>query len=235
LSYKCTKRILIVQTYESLYFRFMKQKILNQTRLLYNKNGLSNVTTRVICDSLKISLGSFSYHFPDKKIILSSLYEEMLNEIEKVYTSIQEKQPSINTYLESHKALFLIQEKYKFFYLNLFEILTNNPKINKIFSQKRILEITMSKQVFLFYMQTGILKKDITENQIERLINVGHILNNFWPIDSEISPKLKQKERLIHYMKICCGLLEPYLELASKEEYHNYFRVLEKKVSNKKI
>jgi len=204
----------------------------NQARLLYNKNGLSKVTARLICDNLNISLGSFSYHFPDKKKILNSLYEEMLNEIQIIYESIQEKQPSINTYLESHKSLFLIQEKYKFFYLNLFEILTNNPDINKIFSQKRISEINMSKQIFLFYMEKGILKKDITESQIERLINVGQILNNFWPIDSEISPKLKKNDRLIHYMKLCCGLLEPYLEIKSKEEYHNYFRLLKKTMAN---
>lgn len=210
----------------------MKQKILNQTRLLYNKNGLSKVTARVICENLGISLGSFSYHFPDKKKILVSLYEEMLSEIQTVYEYIQEKEPNISTYLESHRLLFKVQEKYKFFYLNLFEILTNNPDINKIFSQNRVLEISMSKQLFRLYMEKGILKKDIPETQIERLIVVGQILNNFWPIDSEISPELERKNKLIHYMKSNCGLLEPYLEKKSEEEYHNYFKQLEKTVAN---
>jgi AcrR family transcriptional regulator len=183
----------------------------------------------MICNNLKISLGSFSYHFPDKKNILTSLYEEMLNEIQTIYISIQNREPDIIVYLDSHKKLFLIQEKYKFFYLNLFEILTNNSRIRLTHSQKRIEEINMAKQVFVSYVNTGVLKKNITDSQIERLINVGQILNNFWPIDSEISPKLKQTERLIHYMKICCGLLEPYLELKSQNKYHEYFSLLENK------
>ncbi len=207
----------------------MKQKILDQARLLYNAKGISNVTTRVICDQLKISLGSFSYHFPDKKRILQQLYEEILDENQKIYDTIQKQKPTINTYLDCHKALFLIQEKYKFFYLNLFEILTNHPKIKEAYFKNRIEETNMAKQVFLYYMQMGILKKDITESQIIRLINVGNILNNFWPIDSELSPKLNQTERLIHYMKICCGLLEPYLEEESRDEYHKYFKMLENK------
>ncbi|GGG06096.1 TetR family transcriptional regulator [Dokdonia pacifica] len=207
----------------------MKQKILDQARLLYNAKGISNVTTRVICDQLKISLGSFSYHFPDKKRILQQLYEEILDENQKIYDTIQKQEPTINTYLDCHKALFLIQEKYKFFYLNLFEILTNHPKIKEAYFKNRIEETNMAKQVFLYYMQMGILKKDITESQIIRLINVGNILNNFWPIDSELSPKLNQTERLIHYMKICCGLLEPYLEEESRDEYHKYFKMLENK------
>lgn len=210
----------------------MKQKILNQARLLYNKHGLSKVTARLICEKLGVSLGSFSYHFPDKKRILSSLYEEMLNEIQTVSEFIQDKEPTINTYLESHRLLFLVQEKYKFFYLNLFEILTNNPDINKIFTKKRASEIKMSKQLFQLYMEKGVLKKDIPESQIERLLVVGQILNNFWPIDSEISPELERKNRLIHYMKSNCGLLEPYLEVKSEEQYQNYFRQLEKTVAN---
>jgi len=67
----------------------MKQKILNKSRLLYNKFGLSKVTARMICDNLNISLGSFSYHFPDKKIIIDSLYDELQNELKQIYNNIQ--------------------------------------------------------------------------------------------------------------------------------------------------
>lgn len=204
----------------------MKQKILDATRLLYNKHGLSAVTSRMISDKLRISLGSFSYHFPDKKNILINLYEEMLREIQTVYTSVQNSEPNIVAYLNSHKRLFLIQEKYKFFYLNLFEILTTYPNIKLVHSQRRMEELHMAKQVFSLYMKMGILKKDIADSQIERLINVGQILNNFWPVDAEISPRLNDIERLSHYMKICCGLLEPYLEPESLNKYHDYFSQL---------
>jgi len=212
----------------------MKQRILNEARLLYNKNGLSAVTSRIICKSLNISLGSFSYHFSDKKNITLGLYEQMLDEIEAVYTSVQNKAPDITEYLNSHKQLFTIQAKYKFFHLNLFEILTNNSKIKALHTEKRLKEIQMAKQVYKAYMQAGILKKDTSEQHIERLINVGQILNNFWPIDAELAPKRTQKEKLVHYMKICCGLLEPYLEPQSLDQYREYFDNLEQKATKKR-
>ncbi len=207
----------------------MKEKILNQARLLYNAKGLSNVTARVICDHLKISLGSFSYHFPDKKNIIHGLYNAMVEEIQAVYNSIQHKQPTITTYLDSHKATFLIQEKYKFFYLNLFEILTNNMQIKTSFTKRRQQEISMAKQSLHHYMNAGVLKNNLSENDIKKLIDVAQILNNFWPIDSEISTQGNQTDRLVHYMKICCGLLEPYLEKESKTSYYEYFQSLEDK------
>ncbi len=84
----------------------------------------------------------------------------------------------------------------------------------------------MARQVFKHYMDMGILKKDISAEQMERLINVGQLLHTFWPIDSEIASEVPQNHRFMHYMKICCGLLEPFLELPSKEAYHNYFNRL---------
>ena len=206
----------------------MKEKILDMARQLYNDHGLSAVTARIICDRLKISLGSYSYHFPDKKNILIDLYNEMLLEIQAIYTSMQTTEPDILTYLDSHRLLFLLQEKYKFFYMNLFEILTNQPEIMHTHKQKRSEEMAMAKQIFLYYMQKGILKTNISESQIERLIHVGEILNNYWPIDAAVSADREESDRLIHYMKICCGLLEPYLESESHMAYNDYFKRFEK-------
>ncbi len=151
-----------------------------------------------------------------------------MKEIQATYVLIENKEPTIITYLETHKQLFLIQEKYKFFYLNLFELVTNNQEIRQRHSQIRINERSTAKQIFKEYMRAGVLKKNIDDEQIERLISVGQILNNFWPVDSEMSPKLEGAARLSHYMKICCGLLEPHLEPNSRKEYHHYFAELEK-------
>jgi len=199
-----------------------KIKILSKARVLYNKKGLNNVTARVICDNLNISLGSFSYHYPDKKVIIKSLYQELQKELQSMYSIVKNEKPSIITYLETHKELFKIQKKYKFFYLNLFEILSNYEEIRTNYLQNTSNERILAKQMLEFYIQKGILIKSLNEKDIERIINVGQILNNFWTIDVEISSN--KNIELPHYMKICCGLLEPYLENPSLIKYKNYFK-----------
>ena len=114
-----------------------RTKILNKTRILYNKKGMQNVTARVISQSLNVSLGSFSYHFPDKRIIVKSLYHNLQMELQNMYSSMRNEPASITTYLETHKQLFKIQSKYKFFYLNLFEILLNNEELKEDFSSRQ--------------------------------------------------------------------------------------------------
>jgi len=81
----------------------------------------------------------------------------------------------------------------------------------------------MAKDLLKLYSAKGILKKGITGGQCERLIAVGHILNNSWPVDAEILYKGNQKKKLRYYMSICCGLLEPYLTEKAAREYDQFF------------
>lgn len=214
--------------YELIYLARMgnKRKILDVARELFNASGLKNVTARVICTQLKISPGSFSYHFPDKSLIVQTLYEEMREEGQGVIDEMSQKEVSVISYLETHRHLFLIQEKYRFFYLNLFEIVTNYPEIGRLHRESTLMERGMAKQMIQYYISSGVIRGDLKEEQIDRMINVGQILNNFWAVDAELMPKMKKKEKQVYYMKICCGLLEPYLEPESLEAYHDYFENL---------
>lgn len=203
-----------------------KDRILDAARLLFNKNGLDKVSARTICTELNISPGNFSYHFPDKNKIILDLFEMMVAESHSVLAAIPRDEVSIILYLESHKQLFLIQDKYKFFYLNLFEIITHNEEIKASYLNNSKIERKIAQELLTLYVSRGILKKGIKEPQFERMINVGQILNNSWLIDAEILFRGDQKGKLRYYMSICCGLLEPYLTEASRNEYDNYFRNL---------
>ncbi len=150
----------------------------------------------------------------------------MLIELVGVLETIPRDKVSILLYLESHKHLFLIQIKYKFIYLNLFEIVTNHPEIKSIYIQNISYERRMAKELFNKYAAQGVIKKEIGALQFERLLNIGQIINNAWLMDSEILFTGNKKQQLKHYMSICCGLLEPYLEAAALKDYKHYFTKL---------
>lgn len=203
------------------------EKILDVARKLFNTKGLAKVSVRDICAELGISAGNFSYHFPTKDTIVVSLYQSMLSELVRVLETIPRDKVSIVLYLESHKHLFQIQLKYKFIYLNLFEIATNHPEIKATYLKNIGYERKMAKELFDVYVAKGVIKKGISSSQFERILNVGQIINNSWVIDAEIVFTGNKKQQLNYYMSICCGLLEPYLTEGSLKEYKNYFAKLE--------
>ncbi|MEO0582766.1 MAG: TetR/AcrR family transcriptional regulator [Bacteroidota bacterium] len=203
-----------------------KRRILDAARSLMNEKGLKAVTAREICHALGISPGSFSYHFSDKTLIMRTLYEELRQEIQELYTGLDTEKVSIVSYLKLHEALFDIQTTYKFFYLNLFEIFTQYPKIRASYLAHMIAERQMARASILHYQSLGILKKDLSPSIIHRLVNVGQILNNFWTVDAEMMKGQLETHHRLHYLQICCGLMEPYLEPTSLESYKHYFKQL---------
>lgn len=200
------------------------EKILDASRKLFNTKGLAKVSVRDICAELSISVGNFSYHYPNKDTIVVNLYKKMLSELKEVLETIPRDKVSIVLYLESHKQLFQIQLKYKFIYLNLFEIVTNHPEIKSIYLKNISYERKMAEELFGVYVSQGVIKNGVSNLQFERILNVGQIINSSWVIDAEIIFDGNKKQQLAYYMNICCGLLEPYLTKGSLKEYNNYFK-----------
>jgi hypothetical protein len=120
----------------------------------------------------------------------------MVTENHSVLNTMAGNEINILTYLEAHKQLFIIQEKYKFFYLNMFEILTHNQDIREKYLNNSKEERKMAKDLLHLYATKNILKNNIKEEHYERLINVGQILNNSWLVDAELLYKGNQKKNL---------------------------------------
>lgn len=199
-----------------------QRRILNIARELFNQRGIKPVTARVICSELSISPGSFSYHFPDRKTLVRTLFQEMNEEMKQVMNDLPNDKASILFYLETHRLIFLVQQRYRFFFINLAEILREFPEIKSQYQQQCRQENLMARQMTEFYIAEGVLSQNMAEDDITRLINIGQILNRFWALDAEIHPI--RENLILHYMTICCGMLEPYLSPNSLQAYHQYFR-----------
>ena len=200
-----------------------KDRILDASLHLFNRQGIDKVSARNICTQIGISPGNFSYHYPDKDLIVADLFDMMVREAETALTAAASNDVTILTYLGAHKQLFLIQNKFKFFYLNLFEILNRFPTIRSQFRKKTKAEAELAHNLIQVYMNRGVLREDIPEDQVKRLITVGQILNNAWLMDAEVQFTGNEKKKLRYYMAVCCGLLEPYLNQPSLAAYNDYF------------
>ncbi|MDW3646425.1 MAG: TetR/AcrR family transcriptional regulator [Bacteroidia bacterium] len=197
---------------------------------LFNEQGFRTVTVENICEKLEISKGNFNYHFRKKESLIELLYDSMVEEVHKLISEIPFEDAKVSYFLETHQALFHIQAKYRFFFLNLFEILSHYPSIKEKYLQRYELEKSFAFQSLKIYMEKGVLRKDIREEELDRIIEVGYVLNNSWAVDAEIHFQGNEQQKMIHYLQLCCGRLEPYLSSAARKEYLAYFDRLQKEM-----
>lgn len=201
-----------------------KAIILDTARRLFNRDGLAAVTARVIAGELKISPGSFSYHFPDKRRLVVELYRSMIAEMNADLKKTETAAPCITTLLEAFWTLALVQVKYKFFFLNLFEILRSFPAIRHLHKRALARERTMAKALFDGYRAAGVLKSDITPREIKYILRQSQILFAYWIVDAESGDFASEEQAVRHYTEVCCSPLLPYLSEDSKTEFMNYFK-----------
>lgn len=205
-----------------------RDRILDAARILYNQHGVANVSVQDICNELNISKGNFWYHFQSKEfrsqdLIILELYQQMMQETGKLLDQIPRNQASIRYFLETHQQVFLIQTKYKFFYLNLFEILGTNAQLKQQYVAYRKMGEELAHELLKLYLEKGVLEPSLRSEDVKRLLVIGQILDSFWAIDAEIFFQGDMREKMIHYLQICCGLLLPYLTPSATAEYEQFF------------
>lgn len=208
-----------------------RDKILATSRKLFNKKGTGKVPVRDICEKLEISLGNFTYYFPDKQKIMVDLYHKMIQDIEGVDDKIAISKGSILFLLEYHRQVFIIQNKYRFFYLNTFELINSSPKIKQAYLLHIEKEKKMMQALLQSYTKNGVLQKEIPPPFLEKLVTVSQMVNSFWMIDAELRFKGSENKKLIRYLELCCSLIEPHLTSSALKEFKGYFEELEKQKS----
>ena len=203
-----------------------KEKIIWAALELFNSKGLKEVTVRTICKELNISPGNFSYYFSNKDIVVVELYKKMISELYEMSAYVETKQPSITDFLNAHHRYFEIQLKYKFFFLNFFEIITHYSAIKNIYMEIHEKERIFAKESLIKYMDKGVLISSISNEDLDNIINVGFILNNFWMVDSLIHQFPSKSKMKRHYLLLCCGRLLPYPTSKARSEFEQYFENL---------
>lgn len=188
---------------------------------------MGKVSVRNICENLGISLGNFTYYFPDKQKIVVELYYKMIGEIEAVEGKLTTSRDSIGFLLDYHKGVFVIQNSYRFFYLNTFALLSNSAQIKEAYLEHVEKEKAMMLAMLQSYARKGVLKKDLPPNFLEKLVSIGQMVNSFWMIDAELQFKGKERKKLLQYLELCCSLIEPFLTSPAQKQYKGYFASLE--------
>jgi hypothetical protein len=77
------------------------------------------------------------------------------------------------------------------------------------------------------YSQNGVLQPIKDLRFVDKLINVNGMVNSFWIIDAELHFDGSEKKKLLHYLELCCSIIEPHLTKLALEEYQGFFGTIE--------
>ena len=144
-----------------------KEKILTAALLLFNKKGLSVVTTRQLTVHLNISQGHLTYYFHKRAKILETLYGQFQDQYLILLKDSVQDFYLFNRWLET---ILEVQYTYRFLFLDFAQVMRESPKIkNQYFSLRKKRRQKLAELLI-------ILKKEVSEsklNQIELLIEFG--------------------------------------------------------------
>ncbi len=145
-----------------------KPYILDRALKLFNKNGFINVRLQHIADAGCISVGHLAYHFKHKDCIVENLYDNLKAELESLLYEF----PTVHLFEDLNRellALFQIQKKYIFFYIDTVEVLRAHPTIKDKHQQQIAWQIKQIEWMFEANIFRGSFLQPATENQYKKL------------------------------------------------------------------
>lgn len=195
-----------------------KLNILDTARSLFNQQGFSEVTIRMIAMELGISSGNLNYHFKTREDILEALYFEMVETFDKRIEEIKHTEMSFQRIQEDMYVSLKRMIDYRFIWTDLYNLLRLNAKIKSHFLAVHQKRFAGYEYLFEELAKKGWLSKAEfpTEHQylIERMIEYS----NTWLYNSFIYEKNIDDQYVKEQTNILIGMLYPYLTKVGKKK-----------------
>ena len=201
-----------------------RDKIVEDSLLLFNTRGTDLITVRHIAKQMGISHGNLCYHFPRKEDIIYQLYLNLVTELDAEIGQLQEGALNIKQVMESVGKTFAIQYKYKFILTDFVAIMRNIPEIQTHFQSLFVRRKTQFSALIDYLIQAGYFQEEQYPGQYDVFIHQFYILGDFWIAESEILFRGSDEEKLTHYIRIAGGLVYVYLTERGRQEMQDLMK-----------
>jgi len=198
-----------------------KEVILDTSLELFNSLGLSQVTLRTIAKKMGISQGNLNYHFKKRDDIIEGLYFQLVKNIDSSMSSMQESKNPFQLLVSISETIMFNFHEYRFFLLDFTQIMRENIKIKKHYSELTIQREEQFSMLFNLLIKEGLMRKEILPNEYKNLYKRFQILGDFWISDAEILNSNITKKTILTYSVILTQAIFPYLTIMGQKEYHS--------------
>jgi AcrR family transcriptional regulator len=187
-----------------------KDLIKDKGRKLFNRQGVQNVTLRDIAAGIKKSYGNVTYHFPNKEVLVSQLYDDMLIELNEISEQMTEQKDVFSAILKAPEFTFELTIKYIFIFKDLTEIRRTFPDLAKRIDQSNRTRKEALIGVLQFLQAQEILRQDLDDQDLDYLMELSGAMRTMFFIQHDVSvkPSAAVKAKYVEYVN---RLLKPYL------------------------
>lgn len=205
-----------------------KEKIVLKAIELFNKEGVKNTTSRHLADALGISRGNLSYHYKSKVELFKDVYRHMFetNEIEIMPQGLV----TLQHFHALFKQMIDFQDQYRFFFLDIIEILRDYPKIGKRYRQRAHRRVDQARALINYYIGSGLFEPEPIPGIYDQLTNAVWIVRVFWLNQVWIKEGCEDGRIVIdkkHALEAIWALHYPHLTEKGKEEYFEIMQTIQ--------
>lgn len=201
-----------------------KERILEKALELFNKKGISAVSSKHISEELGISYGNLCYHFPRKDDIVLQLYLSMQKRIDLQFKNIQKEVMNFEFMLSRLKVLFEEIYHYKFIYLGITKVMRHFDHIKKHAQQQMQERWDILNNLGDFLIKEGYIKPFKAQKHKDMLIHALLMITNSWISDAETFFTGKEEEKVDYYMQLFFNLIHPILTEKGKEGFRKVYQ-----------
>lgn len=194
-----------------------KQLIKDAGRQLFNERGLLNVTLRDIAEELNRSYGNVTYHYGNKEVLISVLFEDMNEELARL------QQPSVDTdllnyFLALPELSFDITLKYLFFVIDYNDIKRRYPDFFSCVSELNEARKVKWLQLLTMLVEQGYFKRDLIREDLRYIMFLsGSVRTSYFQLTEKAHYDRQQ------YVQAVNMLLRPYLSIKGMMVFKQMF------------
>ncbi len=158
-----------------------KKKIKKYALDLFNENDTFSITTNHIAISAKISTGNLYYHYKNKEDIIIDIYEDMIEEFERLnsFDKILNSQNPLEELSIMYDLYLDIFWDYKFIMRDSSVLISTLPKFKEIFIERQNLRIEQIKMLIEYFISKEIFRK-MSEDEILLSAKLNWFISTYW-------------------------------------------------------
>ena len=164
-----------------------RNKITEAALMLFNGQGLQNVTLQQIANEASISVGNLAYHFHDKEQILKKIGNLISADMDKILR-LWKNLPGLLDFDNQLTRFYHLLDTYSFYFLDILEIKRLYPYIHDI-QQEHIANFILQLQQWFESNMKRELILELKSQQTRKIAEMIWFTSSFWMTKKKILEK----------------------------------------------
>lgn len=200
-----------------------KDRILQSSIELFNRQGVVAVTTNHICKALEISPGNLYFHFANKEEIIRSIFVSMCQETYNLWKP-QLKGVATPSPLALIEANFEIYWRYRFFHREMYYLRRKDPLLAKLWKSHLAKIFKLMRVVYMRWLREGWMRPIQSPQEVDFVVNVLLATASSFLQFFESAEKLPARRHVEMGKQYLARLLEPWTQGVARQEFADFLR-----------